>query len=566
MLNTKLKLTLGLAVLAAATALAQTQTNAPVGATSAPPVEAPAATPVAATPAAPATVAPVAVTPTASQPITFDQWAKEVKNLVVPLTWGADIRIRNEYFNNGLSLTSDPLRPPFPPSVPPNTTPQSPFAPQHSQDYFRYRGRVWASILPTNDVTINLRLAAEPREFMEPSTMDTYYTHSGMQWRYGIIDTFNAQWKKPLDLPATVTVGRQDIFLGDGFLVGDGTPEDGSFTSFFDAARITYELKKINTTIDAIGLFQDARPDGWLPTLGPSTSLGGDPEPLLLTDQNEKGCILWIANKSLPAANVDGYFMYKNDSRLGSNPQASFGDNADIFTAGGRVTGLVQDHWKYSAEGAYQFGRKQDPELNGQTAADNPLLAPSAQTKGYRDIDAFAVNSKLTYLFKDKLNDQLSLAFEYITGDDPKTKNDEMFDVLWGRWPQWSEMYNVYGNVQESRVGQIANVIRVGPTWSVDPIKDMNFSLTYNALFAVQDVPTRDLDETLLPALAGGLTTLGPYSGDGDFRGHYVQAVLKYKFNSHVSAHLWSEFLFPGDFYAGNQVMNFLRAEIMFTF
>jgi hypothetical protein len=545
MLNTKLKLTLGLAALAAATALAQTPTAETATVTSA---------------------VPATATSPAPPPITFDQWAKEVKNLTVPLTWGADIRIRNEYFNNGLSLTSDPLKPPFPPSVPPNTIPQSPFAPQHSQDYFRYRGRVWVSLLPTNDVTINLRLAAEPRQFMEPSTMDTYYEHSGMQWRYGIIDTFNAQWKKPLDLPATVTVGRQDIFLGDGFLVGDGTPEDGSFTSFFDSARITVNLENLKTTIDAIGLAQCARPDAWMPTLGPSTSLGGDPESLLLTDQNEKGCILWIANKSLPAANVDGYFIYKNDSRLDSGPPASFGDNADIFTVGGRVTGLVQDHWKYSAEGAYQFGQKQDPELNGQTPAPNPLLAPSAQTKGYRNIDAFAVNSKLTYLFKDKLNDQLSLAFEYITGDDPKTKNDEMFDVLWGRWPQWSEMYNVYGNVQESRVGQIANVIRFGPTWSVDPIKDMNFSLTYNALFAVQDVPTRDLDETLLPALAGGLTTLGPYSGAGDFRGHYLQAVLKYKFNSHVSGHLWSEFLFPGDFYAGNQVENFLRAEIMFTF
>ena len=137
-----------------------------------------------------------------------------------------------------------------------------------------------------------------------------------MQWRYGIIDTFNAQWKKPLDLPATVTVGRQDIFLGDGFLVGDGTPEDGSFTSFLDSARVTIVLENLHTTIDAIGLAQDARPDGWLPTLGPSTSLGGDPESLLLTDQNEKGCILWIANKSLPAANLDGYFIYKNDSRL----------------------------------------------------------------------------------------------------------------------------------------------------------------------------------------------------------------------------------------------------------
>ena len=66
-----------------------------------------------------------------------------------------------------------------------------------------------------------------------------------------------------------------------------------------------------------------------------------------------------------------------------------------------------------------------------------------------------------------------------------------MFDVLWGRWPQWSEMYNIYSYVNETRVGQTANLIRFGPTWSVDPIKDMNFSLSYNALFADQDVPTQ---------------------------------------------------------------------------
>ncbi len=64
--------------------------------------------------------------------------------------------------------------------------------------------------------------------------------------------------KNPLDLPATVTVGRQDIFLGDGWLVGDGTPNDGSFTFFLDAARLTVDLKDQHTTIDAIGLIQYA--------------------------------------------------------------------------------------------------------------------------------------------------------------------------------------------------------------------------------------------------------------------------------------------------------------------
>ena len=122
--------------------------------------------------------------------------------------------------------------------------------------------------------------------------MDTYFERSGMQWRYGIIDTLNVQWKKPLDLPATVTVGRQDINLGDNWLFGDGTPEDGSFTSFLDSARVTVDLKDQHTTIDAIGIVQYARPDAWLPTIGPSTTQGGNPNAYLLTDQNEKGAVL----------------------------------------------------------------------------------------------------------------------------------------------------------------------------------------------------------------------------------------------------------------------------------
>ena len=144
---------------------------------------------------------------------------------------------------------------------------------------------------------MNARLAAEPREFMEPSGFDTYYQQSGMQWRYGIIDKLNVEWKKPLDLPVTVTVGRQDINLGDNWLVGDGTPLDGSFTTFLDAARATWELKEYHTTIDAIGIVQYARPDAWLPTLGPSTSVFstqnqfppyGHVEPYLLTDSERK--------------------------------------------------------------------------------------------------------------------------------------------------------------------------------------------------------------------------------------------------------------------------------------
>jgi hypothetical protein len=515
MLNTKLKLTLGLAALAATTTLAQTQTTATAGATSASD-----ATPAAAAPAAP--------------PSDFDEYVQEIKNPVYWFSWGGDMRVRNEYFNNALSLGSGPS--------------SGPFAPVHEQDYFRFRGRVWASFFPTNNLTLNVRLAAEPREFMKDSTFDTYFDRSGMQWRYGIFDALNVQWKEPLDLPATVTVGRQDINLGDNWLFGDGTPEDGSFTSFLDSARVTYNLKDQHTTIDAIGIVQYARPDAWLPTIGPSTSQGENPNAYLLTDQNEKGAVLWIANKSLPAANLDGFFIYKHDSAINNYPASIFSDNADIYTFGGCVSGLVWEHWNYSAEGAYQFGRKQY-----QYNMPGGAPAPAAADGQFHDLDAFGVNSKISYLFKDKLNDQLSMVFEFLSGDNPKTGNDEMFDILWGRWPQWSEMYNIYSYVNETRPGQTANLIRFGPTWSVDPIKDMNFSLSYNALFADQDVPTQ-------------ATVPTAFTGTGDFRGHYLQSIIKYKFTKHLSGLLMGECLFPGDYYTSRDVMDFFRAEVMYTF
>ncbi|MGD0260058.1 MAG: alginate export family protein [Verrucomicrobiota bacterium] len=508
------------------------------------------------TAAAPATVAP-ALSST-------EQMIQDMKNPFPWLSWGADMRIRNEYFNNAFSLTADQNFPPGGPGT-------SPFAAVHSQDYFRFRGRLWTSITPVDGLSLNARLAAEPRDFMEKAFSDTYFEQSGMQWRYGIIDNLNVQWKEPVDLPVTLTVGRQDIFLGDGWLVGDGTPEDGSFTYFLDSARATWELKDCHTTIDAIGIVQYARPDAWLPTLGPSSTVAdtqanpgppyGHIEPFLLTDSNEKGAILWIANKSLPAANVDAFFLYKHDSAINDFPASLFTDNADIYTFGGRLSGALADHWKYSAEGAYQFGQKQDLELNSALAVLRPN-DPSVQTTGFRNLSAFGANSKLSYLFKDSWNDQLSLSFEFLSGDNPNTKTDEMFDSLWGRWPQWSEM-NTYSDIQETRVGQTANLYRVGPTWSVTPVKDLDFSASYYALFANQAVPTRDLDASYqIPA---GLQSQGPFSTTGTFRGHYLQSVLKYKFSRHLSGHLWGELMFPGDFYVDRGMVTFLRAELMFS-
>lgn len=452
---------------------------------------------------------------------------QQIKHPADWLTWGADLRLRNEYMDNSISLDGH--------------------APMHEQDYYRFRARLWASVQPVTNLTFNVRASDEAREWERASYCRQFGAgETGMEWRYGILDNLNVKWANAFNIPLTVSVGRQDVQFGDGWLVFEGTPGDGSWTLFLDSARFTYEAKEIETKFDLVLIQQSALPDEWLPTLGDSSerTVDGVRAPYYLTEQDERGVVFYVSNKSLKNTQLDGYFIYKNDERVHTDILPN-GDNADIYTLGGRISGTLAAHWQYSLEGAYQFGQKQDPTVK----------TPVNVGADWRDINAFGANAKLTYLFKDRFNNQASLVFEYLSGDDPKTRGtDEMFDVLWGRWPRWSELY-IYPYIYETgkKIAQLNNLMRVGGSWSVTPLKNLTFSATYNALFAPEETPTRTVNAA-------------EFSQNGNFRGHYLQATLKYQFNKHLSGHLWSEFVFPGDFYTHNDVMSFLRAEVMFVF
>ena len=193
----------------------------------------------------------------------LEQSIQDIKHPVSWLTWGADLRLRNEYYNNAVTHN--------------DTTPL------HEQDYFRFRGRIWTAITPIDDLSLNVRLTAEPRNYLDPSDSGVFKNQTGMLWNYGIFDQLNVQWRNVICLPLTLTVGRQDIMINENWLTGDGTPLDGSWTTFTDAARLTYALKEQHTTIDLIGIVQSARDDAWLQTIN-NQNRG-------LTDQDEKGAI-----------------------------------------------------------------------------------------------------------------------------------------------------------------------------------------------------------------------------------------------------------------------------------
>jgi len=429
-------------------------------------------------------------------------------------TWGGDLRVRYEDYVNAQTLSSA--------------------AAFNDREYFRVRMRVWETTNPEPGLSLYGRISAEPRYWLSAARPNP---GKGTEWKYAIVDNLYANWTTAANgLPVTVVLGRQDIQLGDMWLVSDGTPIDGSWTNHFDGLRVTIDAKSIKTKFDVITFNQQARPGDRVPVLGNDRDHSGTD--YFLTEQDETGVILYATNKSIKDTQLDGYFIYKGDSKV-----ASAGDNADIYTLGTKISGTPTPHWQYSAEGAFQWGRR-----------DLTVRYPVTVT-GSRPIVAYGFNAKLTYLFKDALSNQVAFLAEYLSGDKAGTKGtDEMFDCLWGRYPRIGETWAVaYSAETSGRTSQYNNLGRLGFTWSIAPTKSSSIAATYCALFAPEATPTRT-------------TTIARFSGDGHFRGNMFQVVAKQKFTSTLSGLLFAEVCPLGNYYARSDTISFVRAEAMLTF
>jgi len=65
-------------------------------------------------------------------------------------------------------------------------------------------------------------------------------------------DYLHLQWNSAFGLPLTLTVGRQDLMLGEGLVVWDGGPLDGSRSAYFNAVRGDWALRSANAVADGI--------------------------------------------------------------------------------------------------------------------------------------------------------------------------------------------------------------------------------------------------------------------------------------------------------------------------
>jgi hypothetical protein len=493
-------------------ALAADAAKAPA---SPPPPAAPAPAP------APATGTPATATPPAAKAYGSDHsfdpdWMKDFHNPMAGVTMGADFRWRWEYYDNSTSFNDATY--------------------SDLQSYFRYRARVWTTLQMDKDIDINARMVYEPRTYFLPNSdvADKQGTAGPTRVNEALLDKLNVTMRNFMDLPVTAVIGRQDIVLGAGWLVAEGTPMDGSRTGFFDAARFTWMIDTENT-LDLIYADQRASENAWLHPI--------NSQDFLFAPTDDQDGMLYWTNKSIKDTVLEGYILYRNSNPVNgpypnSGVSSSNSFKSDRGTYGGAISQKLDKNWDYRVEAAFQNGHAQ---TSGSSTSES-------------DIDAWGTNNVLTYKWNDPCENTTHFGWEFLSGEDDSSITG--FDTMWGKYARWSDLYaNAYK--YEAGPANWTNLSKfdIGHSFKLDP--QWTLSGDYYLLLA----PNQPLDGTQP-------NSSGPEFGSGNLRGQMLQTYLRYQYTKQLAGHLGAEYFFPGNYYSPDtrDEAMFFRAQLEYTF
>ncbi len=374
--------------------------------------------------------------------------------------------------------------------------------------YFRQRISLMAQWRPTAKYEFAFKLTEEARYHFVPEKKSTDFDQLFVDQLYARIDSVG---RKPL----TLTIGRQDINFGEGFLVMDGGPLDGSRSAYFNAIRFDWTFKPAQT-LTAIVAYQP-RWDGLLPVLHDHNRYKA------MVEQSETGFILHYNRPLSGKGTLQAYLLRKQATAYKSSPQI------DLNCLGGRINLPVIRELTATSEAAIQFGRR-----------------------GGRDQFSFGGHANAEYKtgWPRLVPKSIILGGLFLSGDRIATDKYEAWDPFWSRWPKWSESY-IYALVKEQSVAYWSNLASVFARAIVEISPAIDLSVDFHHLTA-----PRLLD----PARAFP-------GGDGRTRGNLFVLKLTYKADKNLTGHIVYDSFNPGDFYAATaSSYGWMRMEAMLKF
>jgi len=407
----------------------------------------------------------------------------------VKTDFGASFRLRQEVWDNLVSLD----------------TIQSAVA--KDRNFFRLRVSAWGKASFNKDISIYTRLTTEPK--YQIGSYKVNVKGDKLDEDELIVDNLYTDFKNIFGAPVDLRIGRQDFLgpdgFGDGFLLLDGTPGDGSRSFYFNAARLTWRIAQ-GHSVDLVYI-SDTWTDTYLPVLHPGNKKQ-------LTASNEQGFVVYSKNKLGEAINIEPYYIYKRENAYGATPRLK------LNTIGARAV-FNQNNWTVKGEFAHQFG----------------------DYDGGRDRTG---NGGYIFLARKypqvTLKPEFELGFVYLSGDDPATAKHEGWNPLFSRAPAWNELI-IYTLIYETSrdagpiPGYWTNMLIYKAGGKVSFTQATGLSAAYSYLAA--DEATRGLNPVM-------------FSNSGKGRGHMIQGMLTHKFNKQFDGFLQLEYFMPKSFYNDN--------------
>lgn len=375
-------------------------------------------------------------------------------------------------------------------------------AAQAGNSFTRIRTNIFGSWMPAANWELNFKITNEFRSYFLPQRE--------FDMNEIFIDQLFVKYKSDF---GDVTLGRQNLILGEGFVVMDGHPLDGSRSIYFNAARFDWNINKSNKLTAFYTYVPET--DNILPVINDFKQR--------LLEQPEQGIGFYYTG-CINSLNLQGYFI---------NKKILEGDNflteSTINSIGGRVQLPVGNQLKLTVEAAYQTGSIGDFDRSA--------------------FGGYAYASYKTNFDKVFLPVTATVGGIYLSGDDPDTKDVEGWDPLFSRWPKWSESY-IYTLIIENggKVGYWSNFASLYAKFNFNLMEDLKFNLDYHFMLAPEN------------AVAGNFP-----GGTGNTRGNLIIGKLVYIINKNLTGHLLFEHFDPGDYYFdGSDGYNWARIEFMF--
>ncbi len=407
----------------------------------------------------------------------------------IKFDYGFDLRLRQEYIGNIFA--------PAPP------------AGYEDDNYFRLKASLWGRWDINKNNTIFIKFSGEPRFYVEKNGfLSRGRSRSDDEF---IFENLYFEFKKIGGSNLDLKIGRQDFLMqyGEGFVIMEGTPGDGSRTFYFDALKATYHFNDKNL-VDFIFLYSPK--EDYMPIINNNHKK--------LRNSDERGIILYGKLNPLKNLSLEPYYIYKHQEEYQPNPFVTIPE-LDFHTIGIRKV-YKFDPWKLRGEIAYQWGKYEDGN----------------------DKSAFGGYVFLTRSFKEaKFSPSFEIGYSYLSGDKSSTAKDEGWDPVFARWPWWSELM-LYYYFYDGEIAKWTNLNGWRTSLNLVLSKDTTLSLYYNYLRANE-----------------------PNLGPGKERGHVPELILRHKFTDFLSSHLWVEYFIPGNYYPDTHRNSlFVRWELLFKF